>query len=129
MFFQDMGLAQSVVWFFLGVGSYKFLTVFLSFVELSSFAKFVNRMALVVLGEALEQYYFSKEMKLKAFADSGLPPEDLKKIRATEEALMENWKKTMVDCVVYAYPERYHFLLEFKNYEEAMQILTKIHKK
>tara|TARA_R110000824_G_scaffold373862_3_gene564309 strand:+ start:726 stop:1115 length:390 start_codon:yes stop_codon:yes gene_type:complete len=129
VFFQDMSLAQSMMWFFFGVVSYKFLTIFLSFIELSNFAKFVNRMALVVLGEALEQYYFSKEAKLKALADSGVTQKELKKIRDDEEALMDKWKRTMVDCIVHAYPDRYHFLLEFKNYEEAMQILTKIHKK
>ena len=129
MFFEDMSLTQSMVWFFTGVVCYKLLAIFLGFVELCSFAKFVNRMALIVRGEALEQYEFSKQAKLSALAAAGVDQEELKKVRATEEILLSNWKKTMVDCVVYAYPARYHFLLEFRDYEEAMQILTKIHKK
>ncbi len=125
----DFGLVRSFFWFCAGAISYRVLSGFIGYVRLASFAVEINNILLTMIGKLTEDLQFARELKYKTLSDSEWPENKVEAMREYDDFVLKNWKQLIINTMVTTYPKRLRFLLEYNTWDEAMNKLTRFHKK
>tara|TARA_Y100000034_G_scaffold132292_1_gene194907 strand:+ start:1160 stop:1411 length:252 start_codon:yes stop_codon:yes gene_type:complete len=82
-----------------------------------------------MIGKLTEDLQFARELKYKTLSDSEWPENKVEAMREYDDFVLKNWKQLIINTMVTTYPKRLRFLLEYNTWDEAMNKLTRFHKK
>ena len=118
---------NSFLWFILGFAFCRIMQNLYIIGKISIFMRKAAEDALKLLGTAAEDIAYIRQLKhqtVEKYGDS----EQLKRIKNTDDHVFNSWKRSAVENFKRNFPEPYNKAIEFKNWDEAMEVLDKIHK-
>ena len=124
-----VGLMKAATWFMCGVLCHRTLAIFLGYGRVAMFAQEMNDSILKLIGSVVEDLAFIRELKYKTIRESGLDDEKLELMKSVDSQLTTSWKRDRINRFLNSYPKRYHHLIQFSDWDEAMARLTELYKK
>ena len=122
------GEYNDMVWFLIGVFTYRTLSAVLTYGHLVNFVTQVNEQVLVVLGIVSEDLSFAREIKYKNLHQSGLDEQELTDIKEIDDRTFAVWRNSVIGNIKSNFPSNYKFLLKYKDWDGAMKELDRIYK-
>lgn len=125
----ETDLANAAWWFLTGVILYDFIAKMIGYSKALHLISTANYIILRTLGNLEQDIAFFKQMKHLSLREAGVSVEKIKVVEKTDEENLETWKKTTIKNIIAAHPQRYRSFVQYKDWNEAMGLLTKIIKK
>ncbi len=83
----------------------------------------------MLIGIMSEDIHFFRQRKYLLLKEAGTPENEINSIKEIDEKVFNGWKFITISRFFSVYPKYLHKLVPFKTWDEAMEELTKIHKK
>jgi hypothetical protein len=120
---------KELIWFAIGVFTYRTLTAVLVYGHLANFVEKINQQCLTLLGIAAADLSLARQMKYNHLQKSGTSPEDLKELQELDERSFENWKSSVIGNFLVHFPKNYRFVIKYEDWDGAMKELDRLYKK
>ena len=117
-----------LVWFFVGVFSYRIATVMFSYSHMAQTIQNFNEQSLKMLGTVAEDVGFIRAIKYSYMVDSGLNDEQIKQIKDIDDRAFFMWKNTCVAHMLSNCPRNFRNYLKYHDWASAMKELDKLYK-
>ena len=85
--------------------------------------------SLKLLGHAAVDIAYIKQLKLKLLIEKGETEGNIKALSHIQEQEFNRWRKQAIQNIKSTLSDRYEFMAEFNNWEQAMEKLDEIYKK
>jgi len=120
---------KELIWFAIGVFTYRTLAAVLVYGHLANFVEKINRQCLTVLGLAAADLSLAREMKYSHLQRSGVAEEEVKELQELDERAFTNWKASVIGNFLMHFPKNYRFVIKYEDWNGAMKELDRIYKK
>jgi len=120
---------KELIWFAIGVFTYRTLAAVLVYGHLANFVEKINRQCLTVLGIAAADLSLAREMKYSHLQRSGVAEEEVKELQELDERVFTNWKASVIGNFLMHFPKNYRFVIKYEDWNGAMKELDRIYKK
>ena len=118
-----------MVWFFIGVFAYRFLTVILAYSHMASFLTETRDQALLLLACNAENIAYIQTLKYKAMEESEVPSDVIFRTKSIDDENFQLWKVSTIFQFQAVWPKKYYKFLGFSDWNGAMEVVDKIYKK
>ena len=122
------GEYNDMVWFLLGVFTYRTLTALLAYGHLTNMVSQTNEQILTILGLVAEDLSFAREVKYSNLHQSGLEESEIASIRQIDDRTFLLWRSAVIGNVRNNFPKNYRFLLKYEDWDGAMRELNRVYK-
>mgnify|MGYP003110489733 CR=1 FL=1 len=120
---------KELIWFVIGVFTYRALTAVLVYGHLANFVEKINHQCLTVLGIAAADLSLAREMKYKHLHKSSVSESDLAELQELDERVFANWKASVIGNFLMHFPKNYRFVIKYEDWDGAMKELDRVYKK
>ncbi len=117
------------MYFALGILAYRIISTVLNYGHLADHVKLVNEQSLRVLGTVTEDISFARGLKYKTLKESGMPEEEVEKIKIVDDKSFQVWKDVTIGRIIYTFPKHYRHLVKYIDWQGAMKELEHIYRR
>lgn len=118
-----------LVWFLIGVFTYRTITALLAYGHMANFVHDVYEQSLKFIAVIAEDVAFIKGIKYKHMVDAGFTEEQLSEIEKIDDRAFSVWKNVCISHMIVNCPKYFKGYIKFQDWNSAMQQLNKIHEK
>jgi len=122
-------LITAAAWFTGGVFVYRWLARMLHYIHGITFLREINEQTIKLIGSLESDLMYIHAMKYNNMIETGVEDKNVELAKKLDELAIKAWRKACVEKFFSFYPSRLHPVLPFKNYEEALTVLTDNYKK
>ena len=127
-FLQQNGLYE-LFWIVSAIIIYRFSARFFEYVHLVRLVQVLHLHTLTLLGGAVEDIAFIKQLKYKTLEEQGASRSEIRTIKEVDAQALENWKKSVIRKFVDTCPAPFRALIRFSTWDEAMEVLTEYYRR
>jgi hypothetical protein len=117
------------MYFALGVLAYRIISTVINYGHLAEHVTLVNEQTLRVLGAVTEDISFARGLKYKTLHESGMPEDEVEKIKIVDDRSYQVWKDVTIGRIIYTFPKHYRHLIKYIDWQGAMKELEHIYKR
>ena len=117
------------MYFAVGILAYRIISTVINYGHLTDHVKLVNEQSLRVLGTVTEDISFARGLKYKTLKESGMPEEEVEKIKIVDDKSFQVWKDVTVGRIIYTCPKHYRHLVKYIDWQGAMKELEHIYRR
>ena len=113
-----------LLWFFLGVLSYKILSSVLQISRKAQFIKDIKVIAFVLIGRALEELTKINALKYAILQqEPTITTEKIKIYKNEDEVFLSNWQRKTIQRLNYSVPPLYYAYIKVDDWEDITKLL------
>tara|TARA_R110002020_G_scaffold411883_2_gene621477 strand:+ start:204 stop:590 length:387 start_codon:yes stop_codon:yes gene_type:complete len=117
------------LWFFSGAVCYRFVANIVNFSHAAYFVQETNKNILLLIGFLSEDIEMIRKKKYELMKEAGASKSEVSFIKGIDRETLNAWKVGVITRFFTVYPKGLHKLIPFTTWQEAMEELSKTHKK
>ena len=121
-------MAQDAIWVFSGAITFMILQRLLGYTQIIKFVNINLIQCIKLLGVMSANVALAFTIKYDALRESGIPAEEIERIKKVDAQAIHNWKITTIYAFIASFPKKYAAMLRVHDWDGAMKVLDDIYK-
>ncbi len=126
---MEIDYGSMLLGFVFGVIIYRLVSSFIDLGQIGLYIREVEKNALVMLATSAESIAYIQTIKYNTMKDMGLSENVIKTTRNVDDYNFDKWKKSAVNNLLAAYPEKFRSFPRYVDWATAMEFLNVTYKK